>query len=50
MTRADDFSLAGVAEAEATGSHKISASGYDVTPLTEEEKKADAAKLTEFQR
>lgn len=33
-----------------SGDRKISKAGYDVTPLTAEQKAAEAAKLTEFQR
>lgn len=36
--------------AGSTEARKISKSGYDVTPLTEEERQAAAANLTDFQR
>jgi len=48
-------SMAGSGEGWAPSStevvdRKLSKSGYDVTPLTDEQKAAEAAKLTEFQR
>lgn len=36
--------------AEGTSTRKISKSGYDITPMTAEERKKAAASLTDFQR
>jgi len=33
-----------------TTERKVSKSGYDITPLTEEERKRSSASLTDFQR
>jgi hypothetical protein len=39
-----------LAVATATGPRKVSKSGFDVTPLTAEQRQQEAAKLNDFQR